>query len=245
MHIDNHSPLGRADAGSVPQLLRLARTAERCEVLGPGARFVIWVQGCHLACPGCVSVDTHPFEGGEVVEVAPLARRIAAEAMDGLTISGGEPMLQAAALVDLVTLLGRDRPELTVMCYSGYTLEHLREHGTAAQRRLVDCVDCLIDGRFMEERQSNPPLRWRGSANQRVHLLSPRVQHWAQWVNERGVWLEVETGSEGVFWRGIQPPGFNEAFVEAARRRGVNLGFKPPSASVSGPRPAGGAGGGD
>ena len=59
-----------------PDALRLARRSNRCTVLGPGVRAVLWVQGCPLRCPGCVAPETLPFAGGEVVQVSRLAEEI-------------------------------------------------------------------------------------------------------------------------------------------------------------------------
>jgi anaerobic ribonucleoside-triphosphate reductase activating protein len=139
------------------------------EGLGPGRRVALWVRGCDLRCPGCMAVDLWrpgaptPLDEVESLVVPGLER------YGKLTISGGEPFRQAAALAELVRRL-RARLPLEVLVYSGYTLAELEARdGSAA---LLDAVDLLIDGRY-EERRSDL-LRWRGSDNQSVHVLSRR-----------------------------------------------------------------------
>jgi anaerobic ribonucleoside-triphosphate reductase activating protein len=214
-------------------LLRIADATALCRVLGPGMRFVVWVQGCTLRCPGCVSPDTHRLEGGQLVQVERLASRILGSRIDGITISGGEPMLQAAALCELVLILRKKSPDLTFLCYTGYTLECLRATGNRDQRSLLGLLDCLIDGPFLETEQQNPPLRWRGSQNQKVHLLTPRVQDWGRHVSQRGVWLEYEVGQKGLAWRGIPPPGFDRRFREVMALAGLDVTGGVRSSQVS------------
>ena len=148
------------------------------ENLGPGRRLILWVRGCPLACAGCMTPelwDAAPARSHRAVEdlAAQLAPLLAG--LDGLSLSGGEPTLQAAPLTQLVRLL-RARPELEhleVLSYSGFTLEELSARGADVSAYLAQ-LDILIDGRF--ERSAANDLAWRGSDNQRVHLLSPRAQ---------------------------------------------------------------------
>ncbi|NCA71503.1 MAG: 4Fe-4S cluster-binding domain-containing protein, partial [Sphingobacteriia bacterium] len=47
-----------------PAVLRLYSRIPRTRSLGPGLRFALWVQGCPLRCPGCMTPDALPFDGG-------------------------------------------------------------------------------------------------------------------------------------------------------------------------------------
>jgi anaerobic ribonucleoside-triphosphate reductase activating protein len=202
------------------KMLRLARRTRRCRALGPGVRAVLWVQGCALHCPGCAVPETLPFAGGEEVDVEALARELTDDpGIEGVTFSGGEPMAQAPALCRLIDRL-RDARDLSILSYTGYTLEALRRSGTPAQRALLDRLDILIDGPFLRERQTD--LRWRGSDNQRVHLLTPRHRGLHASIEERGIWIEFEVSADGaIHWMGIPPPGFGETVPRALRRLGV------------------------
>jgi anaerobic ribonucleoside-triphosphate reductase activating protein len=205
-----------------PDVLHLARRSDRCTVLGPGTRAVLWVQGCPLRCPGCVAAETLPFAGGTAVAVADLARELAAlPDVEGVTLSGGEPTSQSAALCNLIDRT-RALRDLSFLSYSGFTLEHLRRRGTPAQHELLRRLDVLIDGPYVEARHTD--LRWRGSDNQRVHFLSDRYRHLADAVWERGTWLEAEQGPDGsVQWVGIPPPGFRAAFERQLSAIGIHL----------------------
>ena len=133
---------------------------------GPGFRFVCFVQGCPHHCPGCHNPDSHDPAGGREMDVEEVAAQMLSNPLtDGLTLSGGEPMEQAAACLRLAERA--HGAGLNVWCYTGYTLEHLLQEGTTDQRALLEQVDVLVDGPFLlAERTLSLP--WRGSRNQRL-----------------------------------------------------------------------------
>src|SRR5213075_2164477 len=94
---------------------------------GPGPRAVLWTRGCSLACPGCYNPETHPFEGGELVPVGPLFERLlaVADAVEGLTVSGGEPLQQRAALHALLRRVRRES-SLSVLVFTGYSWDEVQ-----------------------------------------------------------------------------------------------------------------------
>jgi anaerobic ribonucleoside-triphosphate reductase activating protein len=162
-----------ADAERVRVLKRVSPVS----VLGPFERAVIWVQGCPLRCRGCITPEGLPFEGGELVPVAELADWIIEEhdgrGVEGVTFSGGEPFSQAAALCAVVDR-ARARRNIGVMCYSGFTHKHIQQTGSAEQIAFLARIDLLVDGPYMSTRHGD--LLWRGSANQRLILLSDRYR---------------------------------------------------------------------
>lgn len=198
-----------------------------CRVLGPGVRFGVWVQGCPLSCPGCVSPEWIPFSGGQPVSVEALAEQVAVAPVDGLTLSGGEPFAQPAAVCRLVERV-RARRDLSVLCYTGYTVGWLRRRGSADQHRLLACLDLLIDGPYMASRHGD--LLWRGSSNQRIHLLSDRHRDLFG-RPDRGCGLQLEVTVNGaVHWLGVPPvPGFRQDLQDALGLRplGVHNGREP------------------
>lgn len=149
--------------------VNLARTLAHSAVNGPGERFVVWVQGCPLACPGCWNLDTWPFERRELRSVEELAASIlATEGIEGVTLTGGEPFAQAKALAELAKLIRATG--LSVLVFTGYDLDELTR---PEQRALLDVSDVVVAGRYIaEQRVSGCALR--GSANQRIHFLSDR-----------------------------------------------------------------------
>ena len=145
---------------------------EGTHVLGPGLRYVLWTQGCHRRCKGCVTPESQSLDGGTEIDIEALATDIVDNRrIDGLTVSGGEPFLQAGQLNRLLELVHQYRPELTVIVYTGYTIEQL-EHITHAIEAL-QYVDVLIDGEYVEELNDNKGIR--GSSNQRIIPLSHRL----------------------------------------------------------------------
>jgi anaerobic ribonucleoside-triphosphate reductase activating protein len=139
--------------------------------LGPGVRGGIWVQGCPIGCHGCMATDTwsagpeHRIETGRVLAwLDTLAR------LDGVTISGGEPFEQPAAILEIVRGVRQRRPDADVLLYSGYPLSVLRRRPAA--RAVLEAADAVIAGPYVERR--NPGGRWRGSSNQRLVTLSDR-----------------------------------------------------------------------
>lgn len=156
---------GASDVASVP--VRIAGAVNDSIVDGPGIRLAVFVQGCSHGCPGCQNPETHDPDAGYVKTVDQIEAVLAANPLlDGLTLSGGEPMEQAVPLIglaDAAHALG-----LNVWCYTGYLLEQLEKgQPSDAAAELLNHIDVLVDGPFVLDERSLD-LRWRGSANQRV-----------------------------------------------------------------------------
>ena len=146
-------------------MLNLSGIVSDSIVDGPGIRVCIFSQGCPHHCPGCHNRETWEFGCGtpmeeerllEIVKTNPLCR--------GVTFSGGEPFAQAAGFAKLARLLKEQGYE--VASYSGFTFEELLR-GTPAQRELLENIDVLIDGRFVQAEKSLE-IAFRGSRNQRI-----------------------------------------------------------------------------
>ena len=146
-------------------MIELAGISGDSIVDGPGIRTTVFAQGCPHHCPGCHNPETWPFSGGtpmeeerilEIVRSNPLCR--------GVTFSGGEPFAQAEGFAKLGRMLKEAGYE--VAAYSGYTFEQLLR-GTPAQKALLETLDVLIDGPFLQAERSLE-LNFRGSRNQRI-----------------------------------------------------------------------------
>jgi anaerobic ribonucleoside-triphosphate reductase activating protein len=151
---------------------RLHATEARSRANGPGARFVVWLQGCTLGCPGCFNPATHAPGGGREVPVDALLAEIAGHApeLTGVTLSGGEPLEQPEATLALLRGVRALPGGLSTLMFSGFTLDEARARPRGAE--ILDALDVLIDGRFEARARLGAGLR--GSANQRIHLLTPR-----------------------------------------------------------------------
>ena len=166
--------------------LRVAKILVGTEAEGPGLRAAIWLQGCSLRCANCCNPEMLGEKGGEMRSVSALGQQLwgaqisayasgtlrsASTQIEGITILGGEPFEQAAgasALAEEAQASG-----LSVMVFSGYTLDELRERCDPAIDDLLSHCDLLVDGQY---RQSEPESerRWIGSRNQVMHFLSDR-----------------------------------------------------------------------
>jgi anaerobic ribonucleoside-triphosphate reductase activating protein len=155
--------------------LNIAATCPATRALGPGLRAVVWVQGCVFQCPGCIAPDWIPIKPALLVSPIALAGQLVSNpAITGLTISGGEPMIQAEGLVRMICEARRIRPELDVICFTGFHLEQLRKAPPGpGVNDLLTSIDALIDGPYIH--RLNDDLGLRGSRNQRIHYFSDRL----------------------------------------------------------------------
>ncbi len=146
--------------------IRVAGIVDDSITDGPGLRITIFMQGCPHGCAGCHNQQAQQKEGGVEYTHEQLFARISKNPLlTGVTFSGGEPMLQAAALLPLAEDIRAAGLDLAI--YTGYTFEELMNSGNAEAARLLGCADTLIDGRFVLA-QRNLALPFRGSANQRI-----------------------------------------------------------------------------
>ena len=152
--------------------IRIAGTVDDSIVDGPGIRYTVFTQGCPHHCPGCHNPKTHAQDGGYTVDTEKIVAQLRANPLlDGLTLSGGEPFEQPAACTELARqahALG-----LNVWCYTGYTCEVLLIAKNPAWEALLQQVDVLVDGPFLQGERSLE-LQYRGSKNQRL-LDMPRT----------------------------------------------------------------------
>lgn len=134
---------------------------------GPGLRAVIWTQGCIHNCSGCHNQDTHDLEGGFETDIEDIKKQIKELKMQkGITISGGEPFLQAEQCAEIAKYARSHG--LDVWCYTGFTYEKLVK--SEKYQELINNIDVLVDGPFVQEEKSLE-LRFRGSKNQRCIYL--------------------------------------------------------------------------
>ena len=146
-------------------MLELSGIVTDSIVDGPGIRTTVFAQGCPHHCPGCHNPETWAFGCGTKVPVAEIASIALSNPLSrGVTFSGGEPFAQAAGFTRLAKLLKASGCE--VASYSGYTFEQLLG-GTPEQKALLESLDVLIDGPFVQKEKSLE-ISFRGSRNQRI-----------------------------------------------------------------------------
>ncbi len=197
-------------------------------VLGPGRRIGVWLQGCSIHCPGCVSQDTWAKDPKKRIAVPDLlawCRKVSEGAPDGVTISGGEPFDQPAGLLAMLAGLAAWRREkhldFDVLCYSGYPLRTLqKEHA-----KILALLDAIVPEPYVDTLpQGNV---WRGSRNQPLVPLTARGRvRYASYVDapassDKRMQAAVEGGR--VWMIGIPGRGDMAAVEALCASRGLEL----------------------
>lgn len=146
--------------------LRISGLVNDSIVDGPGLRYTVFTQGCPHKCEGCHNPQTHSLKGGKKIKIKNIIKEIDANLLlYGVTFSGGEPFVQAKALLPLAKHIKEKGLELA--CYTGYVFEKLISGEIPYAKELLQYVDILIDGRFvLSQRSLN--LKFKGSKNQRT-----------------------------------------------------------------------------
>jgi anaerobic ribonucleoside-triphosphate reductase activating protein len=192
----------------MPSPIRLGARVPLTSAEGPGHRYALWLQGCSIRCPGCCNPHLFDAAGGQEVEAATLLAEIAAlcAKVEGVTLLGGEPFEQAPGLVPL--LRGVRGLGLSVLVFSGYTIEELRARPDPAVHALLAETDVLVDGRYDRTRPETRRL-WVGSANQRFHYLTDRYTPAIETPDAETAWqtVEVRIGADG-HWSANGWPAF-------------------------------------
>ena len=159
-------------------MIRVLDIIEDTMVDGPGFRTSIYCAGCRHQCTGCHNPQSWAFDQGHEMSVDDIMKIIEADPYANVTFSGGDPMYQAAAFAELARVI-HQRTNKDIWCFTGFTYESLI---TPEQRELLEQIDVLVDGPYIEKLR-DPDLLFRGSSNQRLidvqaSLYSGKVVLW-------------------------------------------------------------------
>ncbi len=209
------------------ETINVAAVCRSTRSLGPGTRAVLWVQGCAFHCPNCIAPDWIPIRPARMARVDALVTELLGDpSVTGLTFSGGEPMLQAASLARLAWEARKMR-SLDIICFSGFTLAHLRRNPPGpGVAELLDQVDVLIDGPYIDKLNDNQGMR--GSSNQQVHYLTQRLAGHDFSEKPRRVEIQIQHGEAMLV--GVPPQQLkslvNQAVFLAAGQNGGLAGYE-------------------
>lgn len=137
---------------------------EDTTVDGPGFRTSVYSSGCPHHCPGCHNPQSWDISNGHPVDIKDILKVILDDPFADVTFSGGDPMFQPEGFTELAKAI-RQHSNKNIWCYTGYLFEDLLRH--PAQKALLELIDVLVDGRFIEALRDEE-LRFRGSSNQRI-----------------------------------------------------------------------------
>ena len=174
--------------------LNIMGYVDESEVNGPGSRAVIWVQGCKRECGGCFNPKSWSFEVNQLESVDSLVQKILSKPGNtGVTFSGGEPFWQATELASLARRVKASG--LNVMAFTGFTLEKLQsEQAPKGSQQLLEQLDILIDGPFIESLAINSPNSPVSSSNQRVRIFNPDFEDKITWASDQ---IEIHVFKDG------------------------------------------------
>ncbi|MEC4819873.1 MAG: 4Fe-4S single cluster domain-containing protein [Scytonema sp. PMC 1069.18] len=174
--------------------LNIMGYVDESEVNGPGCRAVVWVQGCLRECPGCFNTESWSFEINQLISVDHLVEKILHNPRNqGVTFSGGEPFWQAAPLAAVARKV--KAAGLSVMSFTGFTLEQLQsEYAPAGSEELLEQLDILIDGPYIQSLALNSPDSPVSSSNQRVHIFNPAFNENISWASDQ---IEIHIFRDG------------------------------------------------
>ncbi len=193
MEIKSTNPI--TSPANVPSgYLNIMGYVDESEVNGPGSRAVIWVQGCKRECGGCFNPNSWSFEINQLESVDSLAEKILSKPGNkGITFSGGEPFWQATELASLARKVKASG--LNVMAFTGFTLENLQsEKAPAGSQELLEQLDILIDGPFIESLAINSPNSPVSSSNQQVRIFNPDFEDKITWASDQ---IEIHVFKDG------------------------------------------------
>ncbi|MDR2117556.1 MAG: radical SAM protein [Planctomycetaceae bacterium] len=180
--------------------INLANWIDCTEVEGPGKRFALWTQGCERHCPDCCNPQFFDFIPKTIInstEVCKLIEKSLNEnKIEGITFLGGEPVLQAKGLSEIAKFCKENN--LSVMLFTGYTLENLLAENLPFVNELLQWTDLLVDGHF-DPNNKETTRNWVGSTNQHFHFLTDRYTSGIEYDELFSHGFELRIHSDGTF----------------------------------------------
>ena len=177
--------------------------------LGPGTRLGVWTTGCERRCPGCANPELQVWDESKELPIDKVLDSVHHLEFRGVTVSGGEPFLQAKELrrlVDTVRTWGID----DILVFSGFTIGQLRSMHDEDVDHILSNIAVLVDGPFIEDRYVEDPLR--GSDNQNVLVLKPGYQKEYDDYRKQSKTIDVFRFEDETHFIGIPSPGYDDVY---------------------------------
>lgn len=162
-------------------MARIAKIMKNDAVNGIGVCVSLWTQGCPNHCPGCHNPETWDFDGGyeEPNLRGEIIKAISANNVTrNLSILGGEPLcLENVSMVrSVIEAVRIAYPQIKIFLWTGYTLKELQREKNEDLEYILNNINYLIDGRFIEA-EKDLTLWLRGSRNQNVYKLTENKKY--------------------------------------------------------------------
>ena len=149
---------------------------------GPGTRFVVFVQGCPMRCAYCHNPDTWDLKGGTLMEPAEIIEQYERNSAfyangGGLTVTGGEPLMQLDFLIDLFTL-AKQKNIHTCIDTSGIAFNPSSEEHMKKMDKLMTLTDLVM----LDIKHIDPELH-----RELVKQPNTNILKFAAYLNEKKV----------------------------------------------------------
>jgi anaerobic ribonucleoside-triphosphate reductase activating protein len=180
-------------------------------VNGPGVRFVLWTQGCSKGCKNCFNPETWSYTIEKEYSPRQIFELIKNFEVDGITISGGDPLEQEGELLELLFLLKEIKLPKGIILFTGFSRNEILEN--PLREKCLQYIDVLIDGRYIDSLKIDNSLR--GSSNQEFYFFSNKIS-----MEELSFDQEIEISS---LERDIIVTGFPHVSRKILKDLGVNL----------------------
>jgi len=200
----------------------IARILYPIEVLGVGKRIGIWFVGCNHKCSGCSNPELWEVQQKYSISLENVMTLISDicehYAVDGFTITGGEPFLQSEELLQLIK--GISKFSKDILIYSGFTKEELQAQNKASVLNILTEIAVLVDGKYVESRNNGVILR--GSDNQRIHILNADYQNkYDNYLKTSANTIQNFNVGDGIVSVGIHRPNFINELTQAVSIKGL------------------------
>jgi len=191
--------------------------------LGKGKRIGIWVQGCSLACEGCISQTLQTKAGGQEINIAQLVDEIVKvkQHFKGITITGGEAFQQYQELIAFCAYL-KQKTGMEIYVFSGYTLKEL--YTKFPDKLFLKYIDYLMDGRYEKNKHDNQNIR--GSTNQNLYkFVASKAILQKSFFKSGKFSINVDVDKQ-VYLSGIPKDNELKQLSDYLNKTGINLTFK-------------------
>ena len=191
--------------------------------LGKGKRTVVWVQGCSLACKGCISKTLQTKNGGKNIEIEYLVNEIVKVNKDytGITVTGGEPFQQYQQLIAFCAYI-KKITNLEIYVFSGYSLDELYQ--LFPDKLFLKYIDYLMAGRYEQDKHDNQNVK--GSTNQKLYKFeNNKAVLQNTYFKSNPISLKVDKDKQ-VYLSGIPKKNELNKLSEHLKESGINLFFK-------------------
>ncbi|MDY3753264.1 MAG: 4Fe-4S cluster-binding domain-containing protein [Collinsella sp.] len=201
--------------------IQLSRIASPVTSLGPGRYIGLWVQGCSIGCPDCVSKDTWDKRGGSSVDEHWLSdliiETIRKEGLEGVVVTGGEPTEQADSLEQVLASVVEALPGTSIIVFSGIPREKLLTNHPG----LSSLVDLAVCGPYISDLPSQRPLI--ASENQEYAVCSNRGSELLAKASEMADMSGIQVAIDGnsITMAGLPFPHGMELLEEELQNRGI------------------------